>query len=822
MENKLKNKTEILKDKNKDEKESSSEKQNGNKTRNNSNENNIEINTEDFATKINKPLELREFDASIHFKENIINYIKNCSDDVIESSYYCFTCKHSICEKCGVFEHKDHLLIQRDNCINYDKTFFNEISKVIDDSFLIENNKDIIKNKILKMIDSLKEELDKFKNKKLKETDNVFEEIKKNLNELKNNYYEAKLAIEDYYNKNKKFFNVNIIHSSTKDNEDTEKNKEIIMKINVNEENNKLNNKDLENTIFLMNFELMNLCDNKNLQVLDSINEIKYRINLLIKKIEQNNNCFIKELNKYLDLNSCSIKLDDYYLDIKLRTKKYNEFINNFKTILNKILKKTGNLDRLSDLIDIFDSKNKKSKDTLFNQEYFINYNKYNNISKYKNNVENKVKSPKTNKVNAKLVFKKPKNMTKSSKLLTEEKCNDSFLMKNRCLTYNNIINNNKKENNESKRKPNNYLMNYKSIKNSSKKRQGSHDRLIKDNKCSLRKTYSQIYNNYNDIILNNRVIQRFFAYSIYDLFSKFFKVKNDKKNDYSLNNLEKNFEKKTVSFLSHYTERYNKLKEIAKPIIGTNQIQYFDSSINQITKIYVNLSKIDHGYAVFPYGCRHIFIDNILYIVGGADNCGLPTNIVLSYDFKQNILSKLPNLNDEHAYHTIEYLDNYDCIIIMGGENNCCCEIMDLDNKTWIKLPYLNYPRANTNIYYNIFNSDLYSLFGMEGEMTEKNKNSDVIEVLNLNNIINGWKKINYYRNAGLNIKSNYCITLPFSKYKLLVYGCSNARYYEKKLFAFYEMNKKECIKVDKDTLELIKLEENQMKLFDYEISKI
>ena len=74
MENKLKNKTEIIKNKNKDEKESSSEKQNGNKTRNNSNENNIEINTEDFATKINKPLELREFDASIHFKENIIKF----------------------------------------------------------------------------------------------------------------------------------------------------------------------------------------------------------------------------------------------------------------------------------------------------------------------------------------------------------------------------------------------------------------------------------------------------------------------------------------------------------------------------------------------------------------------------------------------------------------------------------------------------------------------------------------------------------------------------------------------------------------------------
>ena len=778
-------------------------------------ENNEKMNSEDFSkTKINKPNELREFDPSFHFKENIINYNKNCKDEITESSYYCFTCKHSVCEKCGLLAHKEHLLIQRDSCLNFDKTFFNEISKVIDDSFLIENKREVIKNNIISVINNLKEELDNIMNKKLKEADNVFNEIKKNLFELKDNYSMAKLSIENYYNKNKTFFNISTIYSQLSQNEETEKDNNNIL----NEDDKNINNKDLENTIFLMNFELMNLCDNKNLQVLDYVNEMKYRINFLTTKIEQINNNLVNEINNYLDLNSCLIGIDDFYLDVKLRTTKYNEFINSFKKILGEIIRKNGNLDKLTDLVAIFDAKNRKDKNILFNQEYFINYNKM-NISRNMN-FENKLKSPKKNKVNQ--TYNNQKNIVYSPKLLIGEKFNESLTQKMKYVT--NINNKNKKDYNEKKRKQNYYLPYNKSIKNNLKNKVHSQDRLIKDNKLNnnFHKTYSQTFSNSQEIILNKRIIQRFFSYSIYNLFSKYFRNQTNNNNDINSNDIEYIFRKKTVSFLSNYTERYNRLKEIAKPIIGTNQIQYFDSMKNQITKIFINLSKIDHGYAVFPFGCRHILIDNILYIVGGADNCGSPTNIVLSYDFSQNLLSKLPNLNDEHAYHSIDYLDNFDSIIVIGGENSSSCEIMDLDSKKWIRLPFLNCPRANTNIYYDIFNYELFALFGMEGEITEKNKNSDIIEVLDLSNIIDGWKKVNYYRKSGLNIKSNYCITLPFTKEKLLVYGCSSVRSIQRKLFAFFDMNKNECIKVDKETLELIKIEEKKMKSFDYELSKI
>ena len=727
--------------------------------------------------KINKPIELKEFEASPHFKENIIHIEKNCSGPISESSYYCFTCKHSVCEECNLFHHKDHLLIQRDNCINYDATFFNEISKVIEDSFLIEKKREIIKKSIIVSIDNLVEHLNDLKTKKIKETDFIFDKLKDNLTELKKNYSEAKLSIEDYYNRNKTFFNISTLPPNVK----REKEEKINCYIDLNnkmllEDNKIIENRDLENTVFLMNFELMNLCDNKNLQVLDVVNEIKYKISLYIRNI-----------------------------------KKYNEFITKFKSILNEIIKKNGNLDKLKDFVELFDSKNKKGKDMLFNQEYFTNYNKL-NISQKKN--DNKQKS----RGNSKGKINKNKNSTNSPKALIEKKNNQFSQLNVRCLTYNNIVKNTR----DSYKNKGNYLNNYKTIKINQKNKIYAHNSFIKDNKLtnSFHKTYSQIkVNNDNceDVILNQRIIQRFFAYSIYDLFSKCFK-----NNNISNKEIEFNSGIASVSFLANYTERYNKLKEIAKPIIGTNQIQYFDSSTNQITKIFINLSKVDHGYSVFPFGCRHIFIDNILYIIGGADNCGSPINIVLSYDLVNNILLRLSNLNDNHAYHSIEYLENFDSIILIGGENNSSCEIMDLDSKRWISLPSLNYPRANVNIYYNCLNCELYALFGMEGEMIEKNKNSDIIEVLKLNDILCGWKKIDYYRSSGLNIKSNYCITLPFTRENLLIYGCSSARAIEKKLFAFFNMVKSECIKVDKDTLELIKLEEKKIKFFDFELSKI
>ena len=105
---------------------------------------------------------------------------------------------------------------------------------------------------------------------------------------------------------------------------------------------------------------------------------------------------------------------------------------------------------------------------------------------------------------------------------------------------------------------------------------------------------------------------------------------------------------------------------------------------------------------------------------------------------------------------------------------------------------------------------------------MNDKAKYTDSIEVLELNDIISGWMKVDYYKTVGFDLKNNYCITLPFTRDKLLVFGGSTGRSIEKRIFALFDMIKNEIIKVDEKTMDIIKLEESKIKSFDKALEKI
>ena len=838
--------------------------------------------------KPSKPEELRNFDAVSHFKENIIHFYKNCDEPIKDCSYYCFTCKHSVCNECGVYDHKEHLLIQRDNCLNYDNSFFNDISKVIEDGLNLDSKKSQIKIDISKSIAQLKEQLDIIEKEKLKEIDSIFKEVKANYVSLKENYLKTKDYIENYYKKNKKFFNIKIKHikqseienqnNLKKGTEDNNINKNntptpaknkptFINYFNINE-NDIGPNRDLENTVFLMNFELMNLCDNKNLQITEISNNINDKIANMSKLIENNTNEFIQSLKtNYLSFNNEIIqKFDDFYWDVKVRCEKYSEHISQFQNTIYDIYKKNGCLDKLKDLLSLFDSKNNKGKDVLFNQQFFIKMNDLSSLSTdvVKSMAKKIYISNGKIRTTSKGRFSPKTNLTSVSEKKEETKKEETQKSESKPLSPN------RNENSEIKKPISSYL---------------------------LKKNLNNTLPRKENIILNQRLIQRFYAYSVLDFYSKYFKIhldaqsteldeenniylnkdiydnnkelakgknqfgkskrgrsagsKNKKGKNVSdfannrLNNI-KNIKKtgemtssgkslmdkngrvakkaniKSVSLLSNYSERYTELKEKVKPIIKTNYIQLFDPATTKITKIKVPLTKEEHGYTTFPDGCRHLLIDSDLYITGGTDNCGYPINIVLLYNLEIGELQRLSNLNDNHSYHSVEYLENFDSIILIGGENSSSCEIMDLDSKKWTKLPSLNYPRANANIYYNNITSDLFVLFGMEGEMNSQTRNTDVIEVLELSDIMGGWMMVDYYKSVGLDLKSNYCITLPFTRDKLLVYGGASARSLEKRLFALFDMIKNECIKVDSDTMDLIKREENKIRAFDNALEKI
>ena len=814
------------------------------------NNKNINDNKCQIYKKITKPPELENFDTSFHLQHNILNYDVNCKDIITNQSYYCISCKQSVCISCGAYEHKDHILIQRDNCLFYDPNFFIEISKIIDNSLTIESRKQSIKDSIENSISNIKNHLDQLKVIKLNEIDEFFDKTNNNMKKLKKNFMDAKSCIENYYKQHKKFFNINYKSDNGNNN-----NNNIIE-----EELNK--NLDIENTLFIMNFDLMNLCDSKNLKVLDKVNEITNKINLTIENINKKSSELIQIISNsyYLDLNID--KCNNYYDDIKFRIEKYSQIINQYQVTIVDIIKKNGNIDKIKELLEIFDSKNKKNKDIIFQQSFFQNENNENitprlSNKQFKEN-ENKLSSCKSNNslLNSNNNTDIKDNNNLKVNLCSNQKGNKSNINTPSSKSAKKFYNLKKEKDMLSPHKNKiNKVLSENSIVN-----------LSNNNLVFSNKTISTNKINFNDIILDNRIIQRFFAYSISDFYkqnflidnsnkdeeninNKSFKKKNksninnsknkennfnikklNKKNKTSYNILNKNnieeidsnqYNIKSVAYLANYQNRYNSLKERAKPIIGTNQIQIFDQNTKKIIKKTTSLKKDEHGYSIFPDGCRHILIDNILYLTGGNNNCG---HIVLSYDIMSNKLTRLSNFINDHSFHSLEYIDNFDCIVCIGGQNSTSCEIMDINGQKWKKLPSLNYPRANCNIYYNNINEQIYALFGLKGNLWDKNnKNSDKIEVLNLNLIDKGWVNLDYYKSIGLDLKVNFCKTMPFTKDKLIIVGGNNVRSIEEQNFyALFDMNKNEIIKVDKQTLELIKLEEKKMRAADLALTKI
>ena len=896
---------------------------------------------------LKKPKELLAFDANAHFKENISHTEKNCLEPITEKSYYCINCMHSECPLFKENENqKEHLLIKRAKCLFYDKNFFNSVENSINEALNFNQFKKSIKENMANSINSLKDELDKLKERKFQEIDTFFNETEKYLLDLKNKFLNAKQSIEDYYKVNKKFFNIELTKGTNSDskhqnNEIKEKNvaksqyinNDQQPHLNVNldcifESNN--SNKDIENSVFLLNFELMNLCETKNLEIMDLINNLRIRILLFNDIIQKEYSKNLDLISKFFNIGMKAEKIDDYYWDIIMRIKKYSGMIQQFRETITDILHNAGNLEKIKDLIDIFDSKLKKNNKVIFEQNYFKENNDMNNNKSYRgpgspnNERSTRKRNPSFSNTRSNSKSKLYSHRGKSAGKLKKADSKGQLTKNNYgTLTLSNDLGLMKLQENKND--------NLKTESGSPMKPQGN----LEPKKTAPISVFQRVLSYKNvvpeDIILDERVLERFFAYSVSELFSKTFiqldpedeanyiasnkdniyllrnlnnkpnlknnlnpnnanlnnsqnnKLKkarghsskknkninynsfgnkfgvfnnisnmknanifnnlknsiglnNNMLNNMNINNNSNNLDRfdsdkfdsnhyniKSVSYLANYTNRYNSLKEIAKPIIGTNQIQLFTPNNQKIIRKTTSLNREEHGYSLFPEGCRHILIEDNLYIIGGTNHIRIPISIVLVYNITSGALKRISDLNTSHSYHTVEYLENYDSILCIGGENSSSCEIMNLENKKWYKLPSLNIPRANCNIYLNNITGELFVLFGICGIISEKASNyCDSIEVLVLNDISQGWIKIDYYKTPGLNLKVNYCMTIPFTRNQLLVYGGSNMRSFRQNIYALFHMIRNECIKVDTQTMELIKLEEKKSRLVDLALTKL
>ena len=898
----------------------------------------IKLSLEEKIKAFNRAKELLEFDCQTHLKENISHTDKNSIYPLNDKSYYCINCMHSTCP---LYEkdknQKAHLLIKKENYLFFNKNHFSAIESCLSEALNYNKLKDGLKDCLTNSIESLKDELEKLKNRKMKEIDDFFEQTDGYLQNLNKKFINLKEDIENFYKKNEEFYNIELNKGLPRNNTGSfpknkvdnkaSDNKVDISALNFDEFEIGASNRDIENTVFLMNFEIMNLCENRNSEIIYLLKELKKKIDSFSEKIKNESNQNREIISKYFDIGIQSESIEDYYWDIFLRTKKFSDIIQQFRETITDILHRTGNLEKIKDLVDILDSKLKKNSNIIYEQNYFKDTNNNNtNINPVNDNKTTKEVDSCKERRNSYSAKKRTSSKTKmlSSRRKSENKIN----------TRRNDKRNEGLKNNIGAMTLNSDIGMF-----SLHKSDGGEDPEVLNTHENLERKKStsnfSIQKSLNfqncvpkDIILDKRVFERFFAYLISEFYSKnFIKLDPKNENNYLLvnkdniylnwdennmsflnntqannnnkinntklgkNNKEKrlnsskrnksnnnklncnnnknmimnikynlnfnpklantlfsNFESKeintkinnpfnfmkekvemnqynpkSVSYLSNYTNRYNSLKERAKPIIGTNQIQLFSPTNQKIVRITTTLNKDVHGYSVFPEGCRHLLIDDKLYIIGGTNPIRNPINTVLMYNIPNCTLDRLPDLITAHSYHTVEYFENYDSIICVGGENSASCEIMNLESKKWFKLPTLNIARSNCNLYLNNITGEVFALFGITGTFSEKNFHyCDSIEVLEINNINQGWIKIDYYKTPGLNLKVNYCMTIPFTRNQLLIYGGSNMRTFRKNIYALFNMNKNECIKVDTKTMELIKLEEKKSRLVDLALTKL
>ena len=296
-----------------------------------------------------------------------------------------------------------------------------------------------------------------------------------------------------------------------------------------------------------------------------------------------------------------------------------------------------------------------------------------------------------------------------------------------------------------------------------------------------------KIYERPEDIKLDKDVLQKYFAYETYNTVHNNFRYKKPKKGQEMME------------------EEFDEDYDIAKPIPGTNEMRIYDRKTTTLVKKIVKFDKNKHKYTYFLNGCRSVLVKDMLYILGGVDKEKNTTKIAYVYYLKTNELKVMPEMLKPHAYHSVDFLDYYKSIIVLGGENSVSCEIYDLNTGLWRTLPDLNVPRAHCNLYLDKFTHAVYVFFGVIGDITEKHNYTDVIEVLELKRLALGWSKIDYNNRAEMDFKSGYNKILPLSAEMLLIYGATNMRDFVKKA-AVYIIPKFEIVKIDNNIFREIK----------------
>ena len=641
-----------------------------------------------------------KLDIFQHLKLGVQNKDKNCKcDNSIDKKFYCIPCKISCCTKCTLEDHKMHLLVVKGDFDMEPKTIqksFQVSEDLLEKDELFRNleqkRQELIKevedtyNKLLKMINE-------WKAYKINEINELFGELIDNIQKINEKKKESKAVLNNYAKKYKDFLSLGD------------------------------KNKDQNNTMFLINYDLLNICyiwsdgldktgksiendmddyqkreKGKNKYICDEVHD------LLFNRDDEDLETHEKIDPKFLPLVKLKVELKnfnaDQLKDIDKRISKFNKGVESFKQAVLNSVNKHGNYKDIEKENNIFEHRKVKGADNLFSQ----------------------------------------------------------------------------RKTDANKDDDDNYLSPGKQIKNK------------------------------NDVILDNQVLNKYFAHVLTDIYDQYFR-----KPTIELQSSHADLKLKT-------SEGGDDEKDIAKVIEGTDLIMLYDKKACKLTKKKVNLQKNPHGYIKFPLGCRSVLVGDKLYITGGKDEFREYPNSLI-YDRKTEKIKRIMDMQNPRCYHTMIFNEVFETMMVIGGEFNDTVEIFDPLTNRWQLLPELNIPRAIPLFYFDEGRGNMYALFGVEGNYLNSNY-TDTIEVLDLTELDQGWMKINYNNKARMDFKShmNY---YPLNDYLLLMYGAFESRA-SKRNACVYHLIRHEMNVIDKNLMDDLRNEAKNNKLLSSIVASV
>ena len=726
------------------------------------------------------------FDLYRHIKINIKNVPITCTDPISEDSCYCVDCFVSTCPKCTLTSHKDHTLINKYKYYQFDKAIINEHFDRLDTTLQtelefqnIEKSKNDYKQRVEREFTDIINTLQVLKEEKLNEIDKFYESSASSMDTFYNNEHSIKQRIFDFFSEQKKFFHIEPHQPLlNQDSELITNNCAFVNESSHNETNSNTpssGNQDTTNTTFLLTYDLLASTTNINNDIQVQLDSIRQCIEAYKKDLDDK----IAAIASGVDAlkakpqqkpNYKSLK-EDYYKDIVDKVTKYSNQIKTIKNTVYDVVAKTGQYD---------DIEHTNFKYTLNNKQ------KIGNILNMSNDD------------NGVALQTCPNQSAHHSKQSSLQRVED---------------------------RP-------KTARSGKHKgKSGKHSEDFGNQSLTPVSTKPAVaVKSPDEVNLNNETLQKYFGYLTMDLVNKYYRPsKDDKTKQHKSNNsdalssaMNSNVKTQHVTTNPNAHETDDECEyDYAKAVSSSNEILLYDKKTCSMQKKKISFDKALHGHSTFLAGCRSVFIKDRVYITGGVDVDKNQTSVFYVYFPKTNELKKMEAMPNPHAYHTMEYLHYYKSILVIGGENNCCCELFDLYSEKWTSLPDLNFPRANPSVYLDKFTNRIYCFFGMLGEIVSSSSlYSNVVEVLDVKRAGLGWERVEYKNRADLDFKYNLCNLFPLEEDKLLIYGASGVREFAKKA-AIYSLSKREFIKVDKKVMADIRTQAKKSTTLTKIISK-